>query len=148
MHSKTVPDGTVAAAVKAKRSSDILEELSTYRTNRNEVREDGLSGPCDTPDFKMEWIANHATAPTLEFALVNSRDQMIDLLDHHNSNLIAISLMDGDRVAASVLTSAADIVKWNPDTSALPRPIVGLPSSSVIRIPLITVTKVSDACSG
>tara|TARA_Y100000815_G_C13348448_1_gene503111 strand:+ start:5301 stop:5924 length:624 start_codon:yes stop_codon:yes gene_type:complete len=146
VHSKTVPDGTDTADTKAKRSSDIMEEISTGRTGSNEVRQDDLSGPCDTPDFKMEWIANHAAAPTLECALVNSRDQMIDLLDHHNATLFAISLMDGDRVAASVLTSAADIVKWEPDTSALPRPIVCLPSSSVIRMPLITVTKVGDAC--
>lgn len=123
-----------------------MEEISTGRIGCNEVRQDDLSGPCDTPDFKMEWIANHATAPTLECALVNSCDQMIDLLDHHNATLFAISLMDGERVAASVLTSAADIVNWKPETSALPRPILGLPSSSVIRMPLITVTKIGDAC--
>jgi len=125
-----------------------MEEISSDRTGSNEVRQDDLGGPCVAPGFKMEWIANYAAEATLECAFVKNRDQMIDLLDHHNANLIAISLMDGDRVAASVLTSAADIVKWNPDTSALPRPIVGLPSSSVIRMPLITVTKVSDACCG
>lgn len=49
-----------------------MEELSTHRTNRNEVREDGLSGICATPDFKMEWIANHAADAALECAVVKT----------------------------------------------------------------------------
>lgn len=80
--------------------------------------------------FRMTWHQEGAGQCTRRILISDSKEELIAALSIPVPALVTIELIDNGRVMAAVVTSAADLVRWDPVRAALPNPVLGLPRES------------------
>lgn len=82
--------------------------------------------------FRMTWHQEGAGECTRRVLISGSKEELIAALSIPVPALVTVELIDNGRVMAAVVTSAADLVRWDPVRAALPIPVLGLPRESPV----------------
>lgn len=87
--------------------------------------------------YRMHWVEQVEGKRTSSSVAASTRNVLVDGLAEFGATFVVVELVDNGRVVASVLTTAADVVRWQPEKTALPRPLLGLPDTSQALIPIL-----------
>lgn len=118
-------------------NNDIFGQIpiQTEEIDNRLIRERQLRNSLEPP-FRMRWVDQAEDNRTESIVGASTRDELIDRLAEFEATFVVVELVDNGRVVAAVFTTAADVVRWQPEEAALPRPLLGLPDTSRAPFPV------------
>ena len=103
----------------------------------NRLIADQGNGELREQPFRMHWIEQVEEERDVSSVAASTRNELVARLAEFDATFVVVELVDNGRVVASVLTTAADVVRWQPEETALPRPLLGLPETSQAPFPVL-----------
>ena len=97
----------------------------------NRLIADQGNGELREQPFRMHWIEQVEEERAVSSVAASTRNELVARLAEFDATFVVVE------VVASVLTTAADVVRWQPEETALPRPLLGLPETSQAPFPVL-----------
>ena len=112
VHAKACPEGTTETE-RSMSNNDIVGSIPAQTEEiDNRLIADQGNGELREQPFRMHWIEQVEEERAVSSVAASTRNELVARLAEFDATFVVVELVDNGRVVASVLTTAADVVRW------------------------------------